>query len=191
MTRACSREIGCLFLSSALLCFSLAAKPAATLPVTPLAFEPNVGQAAHDARYLAHTPNGMLWLTEKGAILGVACAKANSYVEMRFEGASPTPRILAEDKRPGISNYFIGKDRSNWHTDVPQFGKVHYRDVYPGIDVVFYGNPSKLEYDFVLSPGADPSRIRLTFPGANKLHADSDGSLAIERARSSSAIYRQ
>jgi uncharacterized protein (TIGR03437 family) len=169
-----------LLLSSAFLCSWLAGKPALTVPATPLAFEPNVGQADRHAKFLAHTPNGMLWLTEQGAVLGLAGAKVNSSVEMQFEGASAMARIEGEDQRPGISNYFTGKDRRNWHTDVPQFGKVRYIGVYPGVDVVFYGNPSNLEYDFVLSPGADPSRIRLAFPGTSKLLAESDGSLAIQ-----------
>ena len=64
----------------------------------------------------------------------------------------------AEEQRAGVSNYFIGRDPNNWHTDVPQFAKVRYRNVYPGIDVVFYGNASDLEYDFVVSPGANPAK---------------------------------
>jgi uncharacterized protein (TIGR03437 family) len=161
-----------------LTCSCLAASPAAQIPVTPLAFEPNVGQADAQVKYLAHASHGMLWLTEKGLVLS-AGGKTGSVVRVRFEGGNAAPRIEAEDKHTGISNYFIGNDRRNWHTGVPQYGKVRYREVYPGIDVVFYGNPSNVEYDFVLRPGADPARIRLAFDGASKLTTDSDGGLVL------------
>ena len=68
--------------------------------------------------------------------------------------------------RPGRSNYFIGNDPTKWRTNVPQFSKVKYAGVYPGIDLVFYGNQRNLEYDFVVAPGADPTRIALDVEGA-------------------------
>ncbi len=141
-------------------------------PSIPLAFEPNVGQTDPQVKFLAHTPHATLWLTEREAVYG--------NLRLRFEGGRVNPKIEAEDKRGGISNYFIGNGRRNWFTDVPQFGKVRYRAVYPGIDVVFYGNPSKLEYDFVLQPGADPSRIRLAFDDVDSMRVDTDGDLVLK-----------
>lgn len=67
---------------------------------------------------------------------------------------------------PGKSSYFIGNDPSKWHRDIPQFGRVEYQAVYPGIDLVYYGNQSQLEYDFRVAPAADPSQIALSFKGA-------------------------
>lgn len=143
---------------------TLLAVQASQIPVTPIAFEPNVGQADSQVKFLAHTSQAMLWMTEREVVLGD--------LRIRFEGGRANPRIEAEDPAAGISNYFIGNDRSRWHTDVRHFAKVRYRDVYPGIDVVFYGNPGKLEYDFVLRAGADPSRIHLAFKGIESLRTE-------------------
>jgi len=141
------------------------------IPVTPLAFEPNVGQADARVKFLARAPEATLWLTERGVRLGG--------MGIRFEGGNANPKIESEEPQPGISNYFTGNDRSRWHTRVPHFSKVRYRDAYPGIDVVFYGNPGQLEYDFVLRPGADPSRIRLTFDGIERL-SEEGGNLVLK-----------
>ncbi len=101
-------------------------------------------------------------------------------LEVRFEGGNHAPRMDGEELRTGVSNYFLGRDSSQWHAGVPQFGKVRYSNVYPGIDVVFYGNPQDLEYDFVVRPGADPSKIRLTFDGADSIAADASGDLTVK-----------
>jgi uncharacterized protein (TIGR03437 family) len=135
-----------------------------TIPVTPLAFEPNVGEMGAEVKFLAHTPKAVVRMTTEGITLGG--------VKMRFEGGSRNAHIDGEERLPGISNYFIGNDRRQWHTDVPHFGKVRWRDVYPGVDVVLYGNPDQLEYDFVLRPGADASQIQLAFDGIEELRVD-------------------
>jgi uncharacterized protein (TIGR03437 family) len=163
---------------------SLAFAGAVAVPLHPVAFEPNVGQTDAHARYLAHAGRTTLWLTPRGAVLSVAAGpdrkSGTAIVELRFQGGNQAPRIDGEDLRPGVSNYFVGRDSSNWHTGVPQFGKVRYRNVYPGIDVVFYGNAQDLEYDFVVQPGADPSKIRLTFDGADSIAADAGGDLTVK-----------
>ncbi|HVN62992.1 MAG TPA: hypothetical protein VMT58_00030, partial [Candidatus Binataceae bacterium] len=61
---------------------------------------------------------------------------------MRLIGANPHPTIEGVDALPGKANYFIGNDPKQWHRDVPMYAKVMYRDIYPGIDLVFYGGPS-------------------------------------------------
>ena len=76
-------------------------------------------------------------------------------------GANPNPKIVGMDELPGKSNYFIGNDPKKWRTNVPNYAKVKYANVYPGVDLVYYGNQGKLEYDFVVSPGADPNSIQL------------------------------
>src|SRR5579872_2849872 len=156
--------------------WAVAATPKISLP---LSFEPNIGQTDSRVKYLARNQNATLWLTSEGPVLGIQHKSQLAVVKVRFQGASRAPRIDAEDRRGGVTNYFIGNDPSKWRTDVPQFGKVRYHDLYPGIDVVFYGNPDQLEYDFVLRPGADPSRIRLAFDGPSHLTRNADGDLIL------------
>ena len=80
---------------------------------------------------------------------------------MAFAGANPDPVTEGVDRQPGRSHYFIGNDRSRWRPNVARFAKVRYRKVYPGVDVLFYGNEQSLEYDFVVAPGADPRQIAM------------------------------
>ena len=81
------------------------------------------------------------------------------------------------DELPGKSNYFIGNDQQKWRTNVPQFSKIICREVYPGIDLLYYGNQRNLEHDFVIAPGADPGVIRLEFDGVDSLRLDGSGDL--------------
>jgi hypothetical protein len=84
---------------------------------------------------------------------------------MKLVGANPNPQVVGLDELPGKSNYFIGNDPSKWRTNIPHYAKVKYKGLYPGIDLVFYGNQRQLEYDFVVIPGADPKVIQLAFEG--------------------------
>src|ERR1700684_2186615 len=70
--------------------------------------------------------------------------------------------------------------RAKWHTDVPNYARVEYRQAYPGVDVIYYGNRNQLEYDFILAPGADPAAIRMRFSGAGHLKVTRDGDLVLE-----------
>ncbi len=163
---------------------SLSFANAVRVPLRAVVFEPNVGQTDARAKYIARTGHAILWLTPRGAVLSAAAgAKPKSgriVLKLRFQGGNPAPQMEGEDLRVGVSNYFLGRDSSNWRTGVPQFGKVRYRNVYPGIDVVFYGNPQDLEYDFVVRPGADASKIRLAFDGAERIAADASGDLRVK-----------
>ncbi len=99
---------------------------------------------------------------------------------------NPSAAVVGTDRLPGVSNYFIGNDPSAWRTGVAQYGRVTYRGLYPGVDLTFYGNQGgRLEYDFTLRPGVDPSLIRLAFDGADALHVDSSGNLVIGLAHTS------
>ena len=112
-----------------------------------------------------------------------------SVLRMRLVGANPTAEVSGLDELPGKSNYFIGNDPKKWRTDVPNYAKVKYESVYPGVDLVYYGNQRQLEYDFVVAPGADPSAIRLNVrarlaspKGAQRaapLRIDSNGDLVV------------
>jgi uncharacterized repeat protein (TIGR03803 family) len=89
--------------------------------------------------------------------------RKHAVLAMRLVGANRTPAVTGLGQLPGKSNYFIGSDPRNWHTNVPNYAKVQYEQIYPGIDLVYYGNQSHLEYDFAVAPGVDPSRITLAF----------------------------
>ncbi|HJU50100.1 MAG TPA: SBBP repeat-containing protein, partial [Pseudogulbenkiania sp.] len=89
-----------------------------------------------------------------------------------------------EETLPGKSHYFVGADKSAWHTDISNYSRVRYHSVYPGIDLVYHGNQRQLEYDFEVSPGANPRAIALGFHGASSFKVDADGNLVIQTGRS-------
>ena len=100
-------------------------------------------------------------------------------VRMQVAGAAPGLRVEGEEQLPGVANYYIGNDKAKWHSNVPTFAKVKYEEVYPGVDLVYYGNQRQLEYDFVVAPGADAKQVRLHFAGAEKLQLNADGDLTV------------
>jgi len=100
-------------------------------------------------------------------------------MKMKLQGANLKPEIRGLDRQPGTSNYFIGRDPKQWRTNIPSYAKVKYEGVYPGIDLVYYGNNQQLEYDFVVAAGADPHAIALDMRGADKLQIDAHGDLLL------------
>ena len=100
-------------------------------------------------------------------------------VRMKLEGANPDPRIEGLEQLPTTSNYFAGPDPAEWHTNIPSFTRVRYAQVYPGIDMVYYGNQRRLEYDFVVAPGANPDIIQMAFGGINDFEIDRMGDLLL------------
>jgi hypothetical protein len=155
----------------------------ASLAALPLVFEPNVGQADPAVRYLAHGSGYALALTETSATLNLQQAGAEAVLQMEFVGPGLTPQITGLDLQGGQSNYLLGADPSHWLTGIPQYSRVQYQQVYPGIDLVFYGNnQGQLEYDFVLAPGADPGQVHLRFTGDDSLTVDGQGDLVLHFA---------
>jgi Beta-propeller repeat len=169
----------------------------------PMGFEENLGQTNSEVRFLSHGQGYQLFLTAQEAVLQVRSSKpldfsprhrlessktlrarkqqgTTSVVRMRIAGANPHLQIAGLNQLPGKSNYFVGNDSKNWRTDVPSYARVKYSDVYPGIDLVFYGNQRRLEYDYVIAPGADPKAIALDITGARKLRIDERGNLVME-----------
>ena len=100
-------------------------------------------------------------------------------LRMRLEGANRSPMAHGVAPLPGVVNYFIGNDPKKWRTHIPTYEKVEYKNIYPGIDVVYYGNQGKLEYDFVVSPGADPNQIKLAFEGAENPRLADNGDVTL------------
>ncbi len=100
-------------------------------------------------------------------------------VRMQVLGGNAVAPATGADRLPGVVNYFLGNDPAQWHTGIATYGKVTYDDVYPGIDLVWYGSQQQLEYDFVVAPGADPSSICLGFAGAERVEIDAAGDLVL------------
>jgi hypothetical protein len=156
----------------------------------PLAFEPNLGQVSSEARFLARGDGYALFLTptESVLVLDSSSKRAGNeshtptVLRMKLDGANTADNLTAMDELPGKSNYLIGNQPSNWHTNIPNYRRVEQRGVYHNIDVIYYGTQRQLEYDFVVAPGGDPSIIHLAFQGAERLRADSRGDLIISVA---------
>ncbi|HYY41459.1 MAG TPA: SBBP repeat-containing protein, partial [Pyrinomonadaceae bacterium] len=111
--------------------------------------------------------------------------KATSTVlRMKLVGAQTTAQVEGADELAGQTNYFIGNDPAKWRTGIPTFRRVRYRDVYPGVELTYYGNQRQLEYDFIVAPGHDPRAVRLAFAGADKVAVDANGDLLLTMGES-------
>ena len=173
----------------------------ATYLKLPLRFEENQGQTDSMVDFISRgggytlflTPHESVLLTQKSAIKtkdGPRTDKRSSIitpvvVRMQLLGANGKAAVVGQDKFKGESNYLIGNDPKNWHTGVPTYGKVRYESVYPGIDLVYYGKQQKLEYDFVVAPGADPDKICLGFKGVERIEVAANGNLVLHFGTSS------
>jgi RHS repeat-associated protein len=169
----------------------------------PISFEPNVGQKGPQVSFVAHGQGYDLFLTREGAVLALCqietvsilrsrsnredfarSRKLNgsapcSALHLRFSGANPAANIVGLNELPGKSNYFIGNDPAKWRTGVPTYAQVKYEQIYSGVDLVFYGNQRKLEYDFRVAPQADPNQILLSLDGASSMRTDAEGHLRV------------
>ena len=179
------------------------AKPAsisASFSRLPLSFEANQGQTAARVKYLSRGAGYTLFLTGDEAVFSLAGRKRNSrgenpslaaatqngapraakreVVRMKLLDANRDAAVWGLDQLPGVSNYFIGNDHERWRRNIPQYARVKYQSVYPGIDLVYYGTQGHLEYDFVVAPGADPRRIQWNIRGA-RIHSDQNGELVL------------
>ncbi|WP_051382704.1 SBBP repeat-containing protein [Gloeobacter kilaueensis] len=172
-----------------------AAAPAETLPIAnpyarlPLSFEPNVGQSDASVHFVAHQGNGSLLLTPAGAYVALHKKSSNpaesstrSLVRLAFVGADQRAVLRGVDRLPGRVNYLMGSDPLGWRTGVPTYRRVEAKDLYPGIDVAYYGRDRQFEYDLLVAAGADPAAIRLQVDGAQSLSIDPGGGLIIRTA---------
>jgi Beta-propeller repeat len=168
--------------------------PAEVLGRAPLAFEANLGQSDPEVRYLARGAGYSLFLTREEAVLALLSpaspaapeagksarpALRSSVLRMRPVGARPAESLIPETALRGRSHYLRADAPAESLTDVPRYARVRARGVYPGIDLVYYGQGKTLEYDFVVAPGADPDRIRFALEGAESLRIDASGSLRL------------
>jgi hypothetical protein len=144
----------------------------------PLAFEPNQGQVDPQVKFLARAKGYTALLTENEAVLAIK-GSAQGVLRMKMQNASPATRLEASDRQVGKSNYLRPSGNI---TNVPNYGKVTYKGIYPGIDVAYYGSQRTLEYDFVVSPGADPKQIRIAYEGSSRFALNAAGDLELETA---------
>ena len=165
----------------------------------PLSFEANHGQSDSKVKFLSRGSGYSLFLTSNEAVLVLSQSEADenrkascvapasvrtkhrksAVVRMTLVQANPQSQAAGHDALPGKSNYFIGNDPAKWRTNIPTYAKVRYEGVYPGVDLVYYGNQGQLEYDFVVAPGADPRLVTLAFEGAREVHIDARGELVL------------
>ena len=143
----------------------------------PLAFEANEGQFEPHVRFAARGRGYGLFLTDTEAVF--AFGTSGSRLRMRLVDTNPSATLVGVDRLPGKSNYLIGNNPDKWRRNVPTYAKVRSDEIYPGIDAVYYGKQKQLEYDFVVSPGADPDRIRMAFEGADRIQVDQEGALIV------------
>ena len=146
----------------------------------PLRFEPNQGQTDARVDFMARGAGYGLFLTPDQVVLTLrSTAKSASVVRMELARANPSASATGANQLPGKSNYLIGNNPAKWHRNIPQFAQVRYQNIYPGVDLVYYGNQGELEYDFEVAPGADPGQIALRFPGLGKASLDGSGNLVL------------
>src|SRR5208337_3392544 len=164
----------------------------------PLTFEANEGQADKSVKFLARGSGYGLNLGGNEAALMLCkpvygTSRADFHrnaspigksavcdvVHMQLAGANSTVEPIGEERLQGKVNYFVGSDPTEWHAGIPTYAKVRYTSIYPGIDLIFYGNQRQLEFDFVIAPHAAPRAIRLRFSGPNHLRLAANGDLIV------------
>ena len=173
---------------------------ARNLEQAPLSFQPNQGQTDSRVRFLSRANGYNLFLTATGAVFDLPTAAAQGAhltsrsaratkssaepsrvsIEMELLGAGPGSRFEPQRELPGKVNYFIGKDPEKWRTNVPTYQRISQANVYPGINVSYYGSGQEIEYDFVVNPGSAPGMIRLGFKGASRIQVDKAGDLLLQ-----------
>jgi hypothetical protein len=153
-----------------------------------ISFEPNQGQTDDRVKFMVRGSGYNLFLTPSNALFFLRqpgsrndlVSTDSAVFTMNVVGANPTPKITGRDQLPSTSSYFLGGDPKKWHTNIPNFGKVQYEDIYPGIDLFYHGTQGQLEYDFVLHPGTNPETVVLEFTGVKNIRVSSRGELVLE-----------
>ncbi len=167
-------------------CSRASAAPAtAVMANAPLYFEANQGQNGSTAEFLAQGIRSQFLISPDGAEMILFKPMAAHLFEtrsmrMEFIGANPRANILGFDDLPGKINYLVGNDSSKWETEVPTFAKVRVAGIYPGVDLVYYGNQRQLEYDLTVAPGAEPRSIAAHFTGVDKMSISPAGDLILQ-----------
>jgi Immunoglobulin I-set domain/Beta-propeller repeat len=179
---------------------TLSAQAQTFMPLAaPLYFEANYNQTGNPTQFSARGGHYQFLLSAAGAEMVLsqkplvapptlqARTKTNANgkislraLEMRFVGANPRAQIHGQQELPGKINYLIGDDSAQWHTGKPMFAKVRVEQIYPGINLVYYGNQQRLEYDFTIAPKTDFGKIAIHFDGVDKISIDANGELVLK-----------
>lgn len=144
----------------------------------PLLFEENEGHFDGSVRFVARAPGYDLFLARDAMVLSLG--RGDAAIRTRFLGANPTPVIEGLDEAVTKIHYLIGDDRSRWSVDNRTFHRVRYTELWPGVDLVLYEKGGELEYDFVVAPGADPTRIQLRYEGVDRVSVRATGELELQ-----------
>jgi uncharacterized repeat protein (TIGR01451 family) len=153
-------------------------KPPDAFGRLPLSFELNQGQTDSQVRFLARGQGYSLFLTTNGAVFSFD--EPSTALRMYLQGVATSPRISGVDELPGKVNYLLGRESDKWRTNIPTYARVSYEQIYPGVDLIYYGNQRQLEYDFVIAPGVSFKQIRLAFDGTSKPRLNRHGDLVIK-----------
>ena len=153
-----------------------AAGPAPMMPAR-LAFEPNAGQTEAGYQFLARARGYSVAISANETTIRAGSAQ----VRLQFVNSQPVV-LEGLDRQLGVVNYLLGNDRSHWLRGIPTYARIRGRNLYPGVDIVYHGTGSRLEYDFALAPGADASRIGLRFTGVQRVRVDEQGDLVLDTA---------
>ena len=167
----------------------------------PLFFEENAGQTDRTVRFVSRGPGYTLFLGPSEAVLALRPPihddkrnrlqkrrlfqksapqkSAATFIRMKMSGANLGAEVTGLQQLPGVVNYLLGKNPEKWHKGVRTYSTVQYSDIYPNVDLVYYGNQRQLEYDFILKSGADPKQISLGFEGAQPPSITASGDVAI------------
>jgi hypothetical protein len=178
----------------------------------PLGFEINKGQLDQAVKFMSHGAGYDLFLTPTETVLRVHKPRARqvdktkqlsgptsapdenvregTVLRLKLLGASASPQLEGQDELPGKVNYFIGNDPAKWQRNVPTYRKAYFKDVYPGIDVVYYGQQRELEYDFVVAAGANPKLIRFSVAGAEQIRLDKSGKLLLQLKHGEVSLHK-
>ena len=162
-------------------------KTGSNLQELPLMFEENRGQTDPRVKFLSRGPGYTLFLTEQEAVFAFSRGQrtAGGHAEhatplrLRFENSNRNAQVAGEGKLPGTTNYFPSSDRATWHTGIRNYSGVAYGEIYPGVNAFFHGDPQRLEFDFEVAPGANPSEIALDVAGGRTLRVDGNGNIVL------------
>jgi len=153
----------------------------ATMLKLPISFIENRGQSPEEVEFVVKTSGQTVFFTPSEVLFSLSGGDNSSVVRLAFEGSEPA-EIAGEDLLSGKANFFIGNDSAGWATDIPTYGAIRYKDLYPGVDLVFKGREGYLKHELVVSPGADPAQIVMTYSGQDNLSLMEDGSVQLRTA---------
>jgi hypothetical protein len=154
----------------------------------PLSFIRNDGQVDKKVKFYEKGSGRATFFTKEGVYLSLTNGQSSptshssksTLIRLTPLGANKNPKIVAEGLQEGQVNYFVGNDPKKWQTNISTHQAVVYQDIYPGIDLKFYGNNRQMEYDIVVKPGADPSKVKLGYEGIEGLRVTDAGDLEIK-----------